>query len=78
MSQFSHYCNAPLRCPTCIRRFWAWAQQHTRGRVPKGEDGKRATRPIDPDTTPSFYEAAGKFADVDHRAKRMAEAADCY
>ena len=30
-----HYCNKPMRCPSCIRRFWTWAQSHTRGRVPK-------------------------------------------
>lgn len=27
-----HFHNEPIRCPTCIRRFWKWAQMHTRGR----------------------------------------------
>lgn len=26
-----HYCNT-IHCPTCIRAFWVWAEQHTRGR----------------------------------------------
>jgi hypothetical protein len=25
-----HYCNEPLRCPECNRRFWRWAENHTR------------------------------------------------
>jgi hypothetical protein len=42
-----HYCNCELRCPECIRRFWKWAENHTRARAPKtGVAG------------PSFYEAA--------------------
>lgn len=45
-----HYCNNPLACPECVRRFWKWAEQHTRGRAPKG--GASST---------SFYEAASKF-----------------
>lgn len=24
-----HYCNAPLRCPTCVRRFWRWLEKRT-------------------------------------------------
>jgi len=32
-----HYCNEPLRCPECIRRFYTWAQSHTHGR--KGAKG---------------------------------------
>lgn len=39
-----------LRCPVCQRRFWKWAENHTRARAPKtGVKG------------PSFYEAAVKF-----------------
>lgn len=41
-----HFCNCELRCPVCIRRFWVWAEMHTRGRAPGRE--------------PSFYEAAAK------------------
>lgn len=26
-----HYCNM-LYCPECIRRFWQWAQHHTRSK----------------------------------------------
>jgi hypothetical protein len=26
-----HYCNSRC-CPECIKRFWAWAQQHTNGK----------------------------------------------
>lgn len=51
-----HYCNAPLRCPTCIRRFWQWAQSHTRGRAPRSDA-----------RVPPFYEAAAKFRGTDHR-----------
>jgi len=40
-----HYCNEPLRCPSCNKRFWQWAQQHTHG-------GKHDS---------SFYLAAAKF-----------------
>lgn len=54
-----HYCNEPLRCPHCIRRFWAWAQGWTRGRPPKAGEA-----------APNFYEAAAKFQDVDHRSRR--------
>jgi hypothetical protein len=25
-----HYCNCELSCPECVRRFWEWAQNHTR------------------------------------------------
>jgi hypothetical protein len=32
-----HYCNEPLRCPECVRRFWMWAQNHTRGRERRQE-----------------------------------------
>lgn len=24
-----HYCNT-MRCPECARRFWKWAENHTR------------------------------------------------
>jgi hypothetical protein len=54
-----HYCNEPLRCPVCIRRFWLWVQQHTRGR-PRQRKGPQPER--------SFYEAAALFRDVDCRA----------
>jgi hypothetical protein len=53
-----HACNNPLTCPECIRRFWLWAQSHTRGRVPKSSV-----------SAPNFYEAAAKFADVDARSR---------
>jgi hypothetical protein len=45
-----HYCNEPLRCPECIRRFWKWAENHTRGRSPKAKIVSGVT----------FYEVAGK------------------
>lgn len=45
-----HYCNEPLRCPECVKRFWKWAEQHTRGRPPGAED-----------PAVSFYEAAVKW-----------------
>jgi len=32
-----HYCNCPMSCPECIRRFYKWAQSHTYGR--KGAAG---------------------------------------
>lgn len=51
-----HYCNEPMRCPTCNRRFYAWAQSHTRGRAPNRAE--------------SFYEAAAKFREIDHRSLR--------
>ena len=36
-----HFCNEPIRCPACVRRFWAWAQSHTRGR-PRARKGPLA------------------------------------
>jgi len=48
--EMDHYCNEPLRCPTCNARFWRWAERHT------GAYGVRANRP--PVTSRSFYEAA--------------------
>jgi hypothetical protein len=39
-----------LACPVCARRFWKWAENHTRGRVPKANP-----------KGPSFYEAAAKY-----------------
>lgn len=27
--QCHHYCNEPLHCSECIRRFWQWAERHT-------------------------------------------------
>jgi hypothetical protein len=59
-----HYCNEPLRCPECIRRFWKWAENHTRGR----RQSVHAVFSAPAHT--SFYEAAAKFADVDARARR--------
>jgi hypothetical protein len=32
-----HYCNEPLRCPECVRRFWAWAQARTNAPPRKGQ-----------------------------------------
>lgn len=61
----NHFCNAPLRCRTCIARFWKWAQNHTRGRAPKvGQRDEGASA----HTRPSFYEAAAKWSDVDARS----------
>jgi hypothetical protein len=48
-----HFHTDPLRCWTCARRFWKWAENHTRGR---GSRGKKLT----PDGA-SFYECAAKF-----------------
>lgn len=48
-----HFCNNSIQCPTCNRRFWAWAQQHTHGRAP----GRG----------PSFYEAAARFPPAPRR-----------
>jgi hypothetical protein len=48
-----HYCNNPIACPTCTRRFWKWAENHTRGR---GEG-------------PSFYDCAARFVEVDNRSE---------
>ncbi len=44
-----HYCNCELSCPHCIRRFWQWAEMHTRGQPPKSKGEV------------SFYEAATKW-----------------
>ena len=56
-----HYCNEPLRCPECVRRFWKWAESHTRGRLKADVGGK-----VTPEAHGSgfaegvtFYEAAG-------------------
>lgn len=51
-----HFCNT-LACPVCVRAFWKWAENHTRGRTPRQAGG------------PSFYEAAAKFWDKDARSK---------
>jgi hypothetical protein len=56
-----HYCNNEIGCQACQRRFWQWAQQHTRGR-PRQRKGAQPAL--------SFYEAAALFAAVDARAKR--------
>jgi hypothetical protein len=32
-----HYCNEPLRCPECQRRFWQWAQARTNSPPRKGQ-----------------------------------------
>ena len=52
-----HFCNNPLRCPECAKRFWKWAEQHSngRGRRRKRRDG---TEPVS--TAHGFYEAAAK------------------
>lgn len=43
-----HYCTDPMVCIECIRRFWKWAENHTRGRRNKLWNGL------------SFYECASK------------------
>jgi hypothetical protein len=43
-----HFCNNPLMCPECQKRFWKWAQSHTNGPKKKKEKG----------TSKSFYEVA--------------------
>jgi hypothetical protein len=25
----NHYCNNPLRCISCVRRFWLWAENYS-------------------------------------------------
>ena len=52
VNQCHHFCNEPLRCPSCIRRFWKWAENHTRGKA------KRKRHEGVPTTALSFYEAA--------------------
>jgi hypothetical protein len=47
-----HFCNCELTCPVCVRRFWQWAENHTRGR-PRQRRGEQPAQ--------SFYEAAAKF-----------------
>lgn len=47
-----HYCNNPLRCPECVRRFWKWAENHTRGRKKRVRFAGGASPVL------SFYEAA--------------------
>ena len=56
----THYCASPMTCPACARRFWTWAQQHTRG-APRQRKG--------PQPAMSFYEAAALFQDVDARVR---------
>ena len=46
-----HFHNNPLYCPTCIRMFWVWAEQHTCGKGKRGRGHGTAL---------SFYEAAAK------------------
>lgn len=61
-----HYCNEPLRCPSCIRRFWAWLEQWSRGRVP----GRNQRQPTIVQRQPprvTFYEAAAHNAGHDNR-----------
>lgn len=48
-----HFCNEPLRCPECVRRFWIWAERHTQG-VAASPDT------CDPRGGLSFYVAAAK------------------
>ena len=60
-----HVCNNSLAWLHCVRRFWKWAENYTRGRRhfpgPK-TDPERFGTPLD------FYTAAGKFIDVDARS----------
>lgn len=44
--QHPHFCNCELRCPVCVRRFWKWAENHTRARGKAGASER------------GFYEAA--------------------
>jgi hypothetical protein len=50
-----HYCNEPLRCPECVRRFWKWAENHTRGRKQSAHTVFSAPAPV------TFYEAAARW-----------------
>ena len=38
-----HYCNAPLRCPECVRRFWRWLERYTAGPA-KAQEGPKTAR----------------------------------
>jgi hypothetical protein len=70
----AHGCNNPLACPECIRRFWKWAENHTRGRSTPYSRQARVDAGHHPghanEYSPSFYEAAAKWIDVDARARR--------
>lgn len=58
-----HFCNEPLRCPECIRRFWVWVHQHTNG---KASRRKRKDGTMKVETARSFYEHAAKSYDDIH------------
>lgn len=51
-----HFCNT-LNCATCIRRFWKWAENHTRGMGPRARRGASEGAAGMPYAM-SFYEAA--------------------
>ena len=66
-----HYCNNPLACPECVRRFWKWAQNHTQGREHKRfkQPGTGFTKADsihggEGGTALSFYESAALFNPV--------------
>lgn len=48
-----HYCNNPLRCPECIKRFWRWLEQWTNN---AGRSKRAKTRV---QTAKTFYESTG-------------------
>jgi hypothetical protein len=56
---YDHYCNEPLRCPRCIRRFYQWAERHTQGRIPGPEQRQPTITQRQPPRV-TFYEAAGR------------------
>ena len=39
-----HYCNDPLTCPECIRRFWTWAENYSR-RFERPRKERRSSSP---------------------------------
>lgn len=47
-----HFCNEPLRCPTCVRRFWKWAEART-----NSQPGRRVRNGVRtrPEGGPNFY-----------------------
>lgn len=57
----NHYCNEPMRCPECAKRFWAWAEHFTASR------GKKAASRRGRGCDVPFYEAAAKFIGRDNR-----------
>lgn len=66
-----HYCNT-IHCWTCIRRFYQWAQQHTRGKA------KRKRNEGQVETAMSFYEHASLSYDQIHGVVReLVNPVDC-